>query len=98
MEIFRKQGDDDDRRDDARRNARGSRGSQNMSPAGRPFRTMAFWVLVLLLAVVAYKMYSGNLLATQRVDIPYTRFVQEVEKGNIDKVTFAEEKIGRAHV
>jgi ATP-dependent metalloprotease FtsH len=52
---------------------------------------MAFWALVLLLALVAYRMYAGNLLTTQRIDIPYTRFVQEVEKGNIERVTFVEE-------
>ncbi|MFN8586782.1 MAG: ATP-dependent zinc metalloprotease FtsH [Candidatus Eisenbacteria bacterium] len=52
---------------------------------------MAFWVLVVLLALVAYRMYSGNLLATQRVDIPYTAFMQEVEKGNVDNASFAEQ-------
>src|SRR5262249_44979143 len=52
---------------------------------------MAFWALVLLLALVAYRMYAGNLLSAQRVDIPYTRFVQEAEKGNIERATFVEE-------
>ncbi|MBP8136865.1 MAG: ATP-dependent zinc metalloprotease FtsH, partial [Candidatus Eisenbacteria bacterium] len=56
-----------------------------------PFRTMAFWVLVVLLALVAYRMYSGNLIATQRVDIPYTAFMTEVEKGNVDNASFAEQ-------
>ncbi|HZN39490.1 MAG TPA: ATP-dependent metallopeptidase FtsH/Yme1/Tma family protein, partial [Planctomycetota bacterium] len=51
----------------------------------------AFWALLLLLALVAYRMWAGNLLTTQRIDIPYTRFVQEVEKGNIDRATFVEE-------
>jgi cell division protease FtsH len=52
---------------------------------------MAFWALVLLLSLVAYRMYAGNLLTSQRIDIPYTRFVQEVEKGNIERATFVEE-------
>jgi len=52
---------------------------------------MGFWALVLLLAIIAYRMYAGNLLTAQRVDIPYTRFVTEVEKGNIERATFVEE-------
>jgi len=52
-------------------------------PPGRPFRTMAFWALVVLLSLVAYRMYQGSFMAPQRADISYTRFVQEVDKGNI---------------
>ncbi len=81
--------DDDSRRE--RGPQRGGRGPQLPTPSGRPFRTLAFWVLVVLLALVAYKMYSGNLLTTQRVDIPYTAFMQEVEKNNIDAANFAEQ-------
>jgi len=40
-------------------------------------------VLVALLVVVAYNMYHGNFLATQRAEVSYTRFIQEVERGNI---------------
>jgi cell division protease FtsH len=52
---------------------------------------MAFWGLVILLALVAYKMYSGNLLATQRIDIPYTAFMQEVDRNNVESAIFAEQ-------
>jgi hypothetical protein len=52
---------------------------------------MGFWALVLLLAIIAYRMYAGNLLTAQRIDIPYTRFVQEMEKGNLERATFVEE-------
>ncbi|MEQ1834493.1 MAG: ATP-dependent zinc metalloprotease FtsH [Candidatus Eisenbacteria bacterium] len=90
MNIFHRDGDDDGGRR-APRGDKGGRGPQLPSPPGRPFRTMAFWALVLLLALVAYRMYAGNLLTTQRIDIPYTRFVQEVEKGNIERATFVEE-------
>ena len=85
MNIFRKDGDDDDRRGKggSRGDKGGGRGPQLPSPPGRPFRTMAFWALVLMLSLIAYRMYAGNLLTSQRIDIPYTRFVQEVEKGNI---------------
>jgi cell division protease FtsH len=60
----------------------GSRRPQPTPPA-RPFRTMAFWVLVALLVLVAYNMYQGNFLATQRAEISYTRFIQEVDRGNL---------------
>ncbi len=86
---------DDERREDGRRGGNrppgGPRGPQLPAPPGRPFRTAAFWVLVVLLALVAYKMYSGNLLVAQRVDIPYAVFMQEVQRGNVDNVTFAEQ-------
>ena len=93
MNIFRRDSDDD-RTNDARKTPRGAgggRGPQIPNPAGRPFRTMAFWVLVALLALVAYRMYSGSLLTTQRIDIPYARFMAEVEKGNVDNASFAEQ-------
>src|SRR6516225_408747 len=82
---------DDERRGGGQRGERGGRGPQLPSPPGRPFRTMGFWALVLLLAIIAYRMYAGNLLTTQRVDIPYTRFVTEMEKGNLERATFVEE-------
>jgi cell division protease FtsH len=93
VNIFNRDGDDDDRRGRGgpRGDKGGGRGPQLPSPPGRPFRTMAFWALVLLLSLVAYRMYAGNLLTSQRIDIPYTRFVQEVEKGNIERATFVEE-------
>jgi hypothetical protein len=92
VNIFHRDGDDDDRRGrGGPRGDKGGRGPGLPSPPGRPFRTMAFWALVLLLSLVAYRMYAGNLLTSQRIDIPYTRFVQEVEKGNIERATFVEE-------
>ena len=92
MSQFHRDGGDDRRDRNSGRNDKGSgRGPQLPTAPGRPFRNMAFWALLLLLALVAYRMWAGNLLTTQRIDIPYTRFVQEVEKGNIDRVTFVEE-------
>ena len=87
MNKFHRDGDDERRGG----GQRGGRGPQLPSPPGRPFRTMGFWALVLLLAIIAYRMYAGNLLTTQRVDIPYTRFVTEMEKGNLERATFVEE-------
>src|SRR5262245_41601227 len=91
VNIFHRDGDDERRERGSRGERGGGRGPQLPSPPGRPFRTMGFWALVLLLAIIAYRMYAGNLLTTQRIDIPYTRFVQEVEKGNIERATFVEE-------
>src|SRR5215831_2546196 len=92
VSMLYREGGDDERRERGNRGERGGgRGPQLPSPPGRPFRTMMFWALVLLLALIAYRMYSSNLLTTQRIDIPYTRFVQEVEKGNIERATFVEE-------
>ncbi len=56
------------------------------TPPARPFRTLAFWVLVGLLALVAYRMYQGSFMESPRVEISYTRFVQEIERGNIHLV------------
>src|SRR5438552_811186 len=53
------------------------------APPARPFgRQLAFWVLVVLLSLVAYRMYQGNFMAAPRVDISYTRFIQEADPGN----------------
>jgi cell division protease FtsH len=87
--IFHRDGDNDRRRDS--RGDKGQRGPVMPSPAGRPFRTMAFWALIMLLALVAYRMWAGDMLSSPRVDIPYTRFVQEAEKGNLENATFVEE-------
>ena len=56
----------------------------------RPFRQLAFWVFVGLLALVAYRMYQGNFMATPRIEISYTRFISEVEHGNIANVQIVE--------
>jgi ATP-dependent metalloprotease FtsH len=89
---FHRDGDDERRERTPNRGEKGGgRGPQLPSAPGRPFRNMAFWALLLLLALVAYRMWAGNLLTTQRIDIPYTRFVQELERGNIDRATFVEE-------
>jgi cell division protease FtsH len=62
-------------------------------PPARPFRTLAFWVLVVLLSLVAYRMYQGNFMATPRVDVSYTRFMQEVDRGNIANLQIIEKTV-----
>ena len=53
------------------------------APPGRPFRTLAFWAFVVLLAIVTVRIYQGSFMAPQRLEVSYTRFMQEVDKGNI---------------
>src|SRR5262245_52396288 len=60
------------------------------TPPARPFRQLAFWVFVGLLALVAYRMYQGNFMATPRVEISYTRFIGEVDRGNIANLQIVE--------
>jgi len=62
-------------------------------PSGRPFRTVAFWMLVVLLSLVAYRMYQGGFMAPQRVEISYTRFMQEVRDGNIANLQISENTV-----
>jgi len=60
---------------------------------GRPFRTLAFWAFVALLSLVAFRMYQGSFMAPQRIEISYTRFISEVEKGNIQDVQIIEKMV-----
>jgi ATP-dependent metalloprotease FtsH len=56
-----------------------------VGPGGRPGRTVALWALIVVITVLVAQFYFGQ--RQQRVDISDTRFVEEVEKGNIQKLT-----------
>jgi cell division protease FtsH len=62
-------------------------------PAGRPFRTLAFWALLFLVVIVGYRMLQGSLMGPQRIEISYTRFIQEVDRGNIHDVQIIEKSV-----
>jgi ATP-dependent metalloprotease FtsH len=62
-------------------------------PTGRPFRTLALLVFVAILSLVAVRMYQGSFMAPPRIEISYTRFIQEVEKGNIQDVQIIEKLV-----
>jgi len=87
-------GPDDDRkgRKPAQRGGPGRR-PQVPLPAGRPFRTLAFWMLVVLLSLMAYRMYQGSFMAPQRVEISYTRFIHDVDAGNIANLQITENTV-----
>ncbi len=96
MSIFRRgQGSGPDNSREPRRGG-GQRGPSQRrppAPAGRPFRTMAFWAFVALLSLIAFRMYQGSFMAPQRIEISYTRFMQEVEKGNIQDLQIIEKMV-----
>jgi ATP-dependent metalloprotease FtsH len=88
VSIFRRDqesGPDQPRNREPRRGGapRGNPPRRPSAPAGRPFRTLAFWAFVALLSLVAFRMYQGSFMAPQRMEISYTRFMQEVKDGNI---------------
>jgi len=62
-------------------------------PPGRPFRTLAFWAFVVLLAVVTVRIYQGSFMTPQRLEVSYTRFIQEVDKGNVQNLQIIEHSI-----
>ncbi len=51
----------------------------------RPMRTLALWLIILLVSVIGAQMYFSQ--RTTPVEITYTRFMQEVSRGNIAKLT-----------
>jgi ATP-dependent metalloprotease FtsH len=83
-------GNGDDRSRDPRRGGQPPRRPQVPMPGGRPFRTLAFWAFVALLSLAAFRMYQGNFMAPQRAEISYTRFIQEVDRGNIQNLQIVE--------
>src|SRR6266436_1316298 len=62
-------------------------------PPGRPFRTLAFWAFVVLLAIVTVRIYQGSFMAPQRFEVTYTRFIQEVDKGNIQDLQILDHSV-----
>ena len=84
MSLFRRDSGPDDGRG-RRGSSRGGpqRRTPPAVPPGRPFRTLAFWAFVVLLAIVTVRIYQGSFMAPQRLEVSYTRFIQEVDKGNI---------------
>ena len=74
-------------------NGRGAPPRRPPLQGGRPFRTLAFWAFVALLSLLAFRMYQGSFMAPQRIEISYTRFIQEVDKGNIQDVQIIEKMV-----
>ncbi len=71
----------------------GPRRPQVPIPPGRPFRTLGFWALVMLLSLLAYRLYQGSFSVTPRADVSYTRFIHEVDTGNINNLQILENTV-----
>src|ERR1700736_1500708 len=50
-------------------------------------RTILFWLLMILLAVVLWKMASTGGQSSREKDINYTDFLAEVQQGKVSEVT-----------
>jgi cell division protease FtsH len=50
-------------------------------------RTIAFWLFVILLAVVLWKLASTGSQSAREEEPPYTDFLSQVDKGNVGEVT-----------
>ncbi len=91
--LWRGSGDGDERQGGKSPRGGAPRRGSGPVPPGRPFRTMAFWMLVILLALVTVRMYQGSFMAPQHVEISYTRFIQEVNAGNIANLQVIEKSV-----
>ena len=50
----------------------------------KPSRSMALWVMILIMGFLAYLMFNSG--AQNELRINYTTFIQEINNGNIDKI------------
>ena len=70
----------------------GRRGPQiPIGPAQKPMRTLALWLFILLVAVIGAQMYFTQ--RTTPVDVSYTRFIDEIRRGNIKTLTISEGQV-----
>jgi ATP-dependent metalloprotease FtsH len=93
--LRRVPGPDDRQREGRKPPSRGGppRRPSGPLPPGRPFRSLAFWTLVVLLSLMAFRMYQGGVMGNQRAAISYTRFIREVDAGNIESLEITERAV-----
>ena len=56
-------------------------------------RNLAFWVVLLLLILALFNLFSGNSGAMQNRELSYSEFVQAVESGDVSTVTLDGEQV-----
>ncbi|MGR3742889.1 MAG: ATP-dependent zinc metalloprotease FtsH, partial [Pseudooceanicola nanhaiensis] len=56
-------------------------------------RNIAFWVVLLLLIVALFNLFSGTGNTLQSREVPYSQFMQSVEDGNVSSVTVDGEQV-----
>ena len=66
----------------------GKRPPQLMAP--RPMKTLAFWLTLVVLVLLAFNLY--HLSKPEEKQIHFGRFYEEVLAGNVDKVTISSRK------
>jgi len=54
--------------------------------SGRPLKAMIFWVIIVLVLLVAYQMFEMGKTPEYRVS--YSEFLKQVDSANIEKITF----------
>ncbi|HAY91705.1 MAG TPA: hypothetical protein DCY34_08605, partial [Rhodobacteraceae bacterium] len=56
-------------------------------------RNLAFWVVLFLMIVVLFNVFSSGSGGMQSREVSYSEFVANVENGSIDAVTLDGEKV-----
>jgi cell division protease FtsH len=56
-------------------------------------KNIAFWVVLFLLVLALFNLFSGNGASVASQTIPYSDFVQSVEDGSVQRVTLDGEKV-----
>jgi len=57
-----------------------------MGKPGKPFRAMIFWVILVLVLLIAFQMIEMG--KTPQYQISYSEFLRQVDSGNIKRITF----------
>ena len=57
----------------------------------RPLRTLAFWVMLILLTVLLFEFYFSS--RPREIEISYSRFFKEINAGNIASVTLSGKQV-----
>jgi cell division protease FtsH len=80
-----------DRGDRRGRRPGGKEPHQDPNPWRRTSRTLLFWLLIVVVAVAMYQLLDPS--RGRRVPISYSEFNSELEKGNVQSVTFTERTV-----
>ena len=60
------------------------------------FKTAVFWIVMLCTAILLWKVVNAN--AGEKVEnFPFTRFMTEIDQGNVQEVTITGQAGRRAH-
>jgi len=57
----------------------------------KPHQSITFWIMMILLVVLLYQVWSGN--SKKIEEVPYADFIGRVEAGKVEKATFMERDI-----